>query len=171
MAVRTCPRCELRFEREAEIREHLVVDHRLDPDDVRPHFVRAPEPDRRVVVVIGNETLLSTRLAERLARLVADGPADVHVLVPVARHEEVELGYWRGRALAERLDGEDVRLSVDAAAEDPVVMVERSLHGAHVDRVLVSTLPTPLSQWVEADVAGRLRRTLGMPVEVVTAEG
>jgi hypothetical protein len=172
MALHTCPRCELRFELEAEVRDHLIADHHLDPDAVRPHFTKAPPADRRLVVVVGNHTLLSERVRKRLATLTADGPTDVHVVVPVDDRDEISLGEWRGRALAERIGGPEVRVSVDVDAEDPVALVERSVHGAHVDRVVVSTLPDPLSGWVEADVAGRLRHTLGsVPVEVVIAEG
>ena len=43
--VHTCPRCELRFEREIELTDHLVVDHGFDPDALRPHPV--PPPDDR----------------------------------------------------------------------------------------------------------------------------
>jgi len=40
MTVHTCPRCELRFERETEVVDHLANDHGLDPD----HFHTRPDP-------------------------------------------------------------------------------------------------------------------------------
>ena len=175
MAVHTCPRCELRFELDAEVRDHLVTDHRLDPDALRPHLVpgTGEGANRRVVVVVGNHTLLSERLRERLTAVAAEGPTDVHVVVPVQHDEELDIAFWRGRALAERIVGPDVDLTVDAGVDDPVSLVERSVHGGHVDRVVVSTLPTAMSRWLQADVAERLRHTLGadVPVEVVAAEG
>ena len=32
-SVHTCPRCELRFEREVELREHLRVDHGVELEE------------------------------------------------------------------------------------------------------------------------------------------
>lgn len=40
MTVHTCPRCELRFERETEVVDHLANDHGLDPE----HFHTRPDP-------------------------------------------------------------------------------------------------------------------------------
>ena len=172
MAIHTCPRCELRFERENEVADHLVVDHRLDPDAVRAHPVPTAAPDeRRRVVVVGNHTLLADSLRDRLTAVATESPTQVHVVVPVHRDDELAIGYWRGRALAERMQAAGATVTVDAGVADPVALVERSVHGADVDLVLLSTLPAGLSKWLEADVAGRLRHVLDVPVEVVTAEG
>ena len=38
MAVHQCPRCELRFRGEAEVRWHLVDDHGLEPEALEHHF-------------------------------------------------------------------------------------------------------------------------------------
>lgn len=175
MAVHTCPRCELRFELDAEVREHLVLDHRLNPDAVRPHPVptsTAGTWERRRVVVIGNHTLLADALRAMLVALAAEGPTHVHVVVPVQHEDDFDIGFWRGRALAERIVGPEVELTVDVGVADPVALVERVVHGTHVDRVVLSTLPAGISRWLAADVAGRLRHALGnVPVDVVTAEG
>ncbi|MBA2281526.1 MAG: hypothetical protein H0W25_09880 [Acidimicrobiia bacterium] len=42
MAVHTCPRCELRFERENEVADHLVSDHGADPDALRSRLRHDP---------------------------------------------------------------------------------------------------------------------------------
>jgi hypothetical protein len=176
MSIHTCPRCELRFERESEVLEHLVTDHGLDPDAVRPHPVPTPADaaGRRRMVVVGNHSLLSDAVRSRLGHLLAGAAADpveLKVIVPVQRDDELEVGFWRGRTLAERVVAPGVDVEVDAGTADPVVLVEKAIRGAHVDRVVVSTLPTGISRWLEADVPGRLRHLLGIPVEVVTAEG
>lgn len=174
MAIHTCPRCELRFELETEVREHLVLDHRLSPDALRARPVPSAAGgggERRRVVVVGNHTLLSDALRDRLSAVASEGPTEVHVVVPVQHDDDLDIGFWRGRALAERVVAPDVDLSVDVGVADPVALVEKAMHGARVDHVLLSTLPPGLSRWMESDVAGRLRHVLGVPVEVVTAEG
>ena len=34
MAVHQCPKCELRFPREAELKDHLVAEHGVNPEDL-----------------------------------------------------------------------------------------------------------------------------------------
>jgi len=172
MAIHTCPRCELRFERENELADHLVADHEFDPEAVRPRPVPVREATgRQCVIVVGNQTLLSDRLRQRLEEVAKSGAADIHVVVPVGHDEDLDLALWRGRALAERIVAPGIELTVDAGVGDPVDLVGKSLHHAHVDRVLVSTLPTGISRWLVADLPGRLRHATHAPVEVVTAEG
>ncbi len=169
--VQTSPRCELRFELSAEVTDHLVNDHRFDPDALRPHPVPAPKEGRRLVVVVGNHTLLSDALRDRLQAVTAGGDVDIHVVVPIRADDELDVGFWRGRALAERIIEPGVELTVDVGIEDPVALVQKAVHGAHIDQVIVSTLPEGVSRWLHADVAGRLQHALQVPVEVVSAEG
>jgi len=171
VSIHTCPKCELRFERENELADHLVADHSLHPDAVRAHPVPIREPGaRQRVVVVGNHSLLSDRLRERLAEIIVGGGV-VHVVVPVAKEDEVDVALWRGRAFAERVVAPSVELSVEAGVGDPADLVAKSLHHQHADRVLVSTLPEGISRWLRADLPGRLRHLTHAPVEVVTAEG
>jgi hypothetical protein len=169
--IHTCPRCELRFEREAEVADHLVTDHRFNVDDLRPHPVPTRRSGRRMVVVVGNHTLLADALRDRLLAITAGGDVDVHVVVPIRAEDDLDVGFWRGRALAERLVEPGVEVTVDVGVDDPVLLVQKAVHGAHIDQIVVSTLPEGVSRWLHADVAGHLRHALNVPVEVVTAEG
>jgi uncharacterized C2H2 Zn-finger protein len=171
MAIHTCPRCELRFERESEVADHLITDHRFDPDALRPHLRPIRREGRKLIAVVGNHTLLADPIRDHLHELVASGAVDLHIVVPVRHDDELEIGFWRGRALAERIVSvaKDVVVTVDAGVEDPVHLVERSLQGAHADRIVLSTFPQAFSKWIEADIAGRLRHEIGVPVDVVIA--
>jgi hypothetical protein len=169
--IHTCPRCELRFEREAEVADHLVNDHRFRPDDIRPHPVPTRKAGRRLVVVVGNHTLLSDALRDRLHAITGSGDVDLHVVVPIRAEDDLDVGFWRGRALAERLVKPGVEVTVDVGVDEPVALVRKAVHGAHIDQVVVSTLPEGVSRWLRADVAGHLRRALNVPVELVAAEG
>ena len=166
----TCPRCELRFELAAEVSDHLVTDHRFDPEALQPHLVRPPR-GRRLVVVVGNHTLLADALRDRLRAVVAGGDVDIHVVVPVRSDDELDIGFWRGRALAERIVEPGIELTVDVGIDEPVKLVQKAVHGAHIDQIIVSTLPEGVSRWLHADVAGHLHHALNVPVEVVLAEG
>lgn len=35
MAVRQCPKCELRFSDEHQVKQHLIADHGVDPEELR----------------------------------------------------------------------------------------------------------------------------------------
>lgn len=45
-----CPRCELRFRDEPEVRDHLVRDHGVDPEQLEHHYKLPPgmHPHRQV---------------------------------------------------------------------------------------------------------------------------
>ena len=43
--VHTCPRCELRFETEAELSDHLAVDHDVDLPPDHLHYERHDKPN------------------------------------------------------------------------------------------------------------------------------
>jgi len=169
--VHTCPRCELRFELAAEVTDHLVADHRFDPDAIRPHPVPTPKAGHRLVVVVGNHTLHSDALRDRLRAVIAGGDVDLHVVVPVRADDELDIGFWRGRALAERILEPGVELTVDVGVDEPLPLVQKAVHGAHIDQVILSTLPEGVSRWLHADVAEHLHHALNVPVEVVEAEG
>ncbi|MDP9405412.1 MAG: hypothetical protein M3O86_02255 [Actinomycetota bacterium] len=42
--VRQCPRCELRFRDEAELRAHLVDDHGVDPESLEHRYRGEEDP-------------------------------------------------------------------------------------------------------------------------------
>lgn len=56
MAVHQCPKCDLRYRGENEVKQHLVDDHGVDPEQLEHHFSgdrhgthahrRAPAVDR-----------------------------------------------------------------------------------------------------------------------------
>lgn len=40
---RQCPRCELRFLTDVEVRDHLIVDHKMEPEQLAQPY---PRPSR-----------------------------------------------------------------------------------------------------------------------------
>ena len=37
MAVHQCPKCELRYRNENEVKQHLIDDHGVEPEDLESH--------------------------------------------------------------------------------------------------------------------------------------
>lgn len=103
MAVHQCPRCELRFRSEGEYRDHLRMEHGVDPRNLEsirygsareqaplyPDFVeQRPETTHRVLIV-GNASLRAQRLQEALTRTHDDRPTTFKLVVPAVERSPV----------------------------------------------------------------------------------
>jgi hypothetical protein len=93
-----CTRCELRFATEAELREHLVIDHAAEPESFernrypatastfRPLYQEGTAavagPVGRRYLVIANQTLGGAALQTKIRELLSGGPASLYVVVP-----------------------------------------------------------------------------------------
>ena len=131
----------------------------------------------RSYLVVGNQTLDSPELTKAIGELVAAGPTDIHVVVPVT---PVQKGFtWDegdARAVArERLEAMIDRLKVIGAgasgeigSRDPIEAVHDALRTHPVDEIILSTLPLGISRWLGQDVPTRLRGSVLVPVTVVT---
>ena len=131
----------------------------------------------RSYLVVGNQTLDSPELTTTIGELIAAGPTDIHVVVPVT---PVQKGFtWdegEARAVArERLDAAITRfkemgagVSGEIGSRDPIEAVHDALRNHPVDEIILSTLPPGISRWLGQDVPTRLRGSVLVPVTVVT---
>ena len=132
----------------------------------------------RSYLVVGNQTLDSPELTTAIGELIAAGPTDIHVVVPVT---PVQKGFtWDegdARAVArERLEAMVGRLkaigagaSGEIGSRDPIEAVHDALRNHPVDEIILSTLPPGISRWLGQDVPTRLRGSVLVPVTVVTS--
>ena len=104
--VHHCPRCELRFPSEAELTEHLDLDHGVPrqgweryryPAGRRQAPLYAEDVEERAehgwrFLVVGNQTLGSQALIDHIRGLAASGPCTVTVLVPATSTAEYPHG-------------------------------------------------------------------------------
>ena len=132
----------------------------------------------RSYLVVGNQTLASPELEAAIHEVVAAGPTDFHVVVPV---EPAQKGFtWdEGEARAAARDRLDAfirkleSMGADASGEigsrDPIEAVHDALRSHPADEIILSTLPPGISRWLGQDVPTRLRGSVLVPVTVVTA--
>lgn len=132
--------------------------------------------DERRILVIANETLAATQLAEEIKRVSAGYRGQVHVVCPAhtspVRHWASDLD--GGRAQAERrLDATLNRLhevGIEAEGEvgdeDPLHAIEDALRTFGADEIIISTHPDGL----EHDVVARVRERLALPITHVVID-
>ena len=119
------------------------------------------------VLVVANQTADSEKL---LAALKARGNAKFTLLLPAlpgaARDES-------RRRLDEALSVmREAGLEVEGAIGDsnPLTAIRETWDPAKYDEVVVSTLPTGVSKWLQIDLPHQVERATGMPCEHVVAE-
>ena len=144
-------------------------------------------------LVVANETLGGEALAAHLRRVIeADPAARFVVLAPVSTAAPVDLGGAMGvmsgvavidPGIQEHLrDVARKRLNTllawfgDAGVEaegstvgDPMAAMEAAVAAQTFDEIIVSTLPSRVSQWLRLDLVRRASRKLGVPITTVTA--
>ena len=129
-------------------------------------------------LIVANQTLSSPTLMAAVQERSVEGDAHFHVVVPATpiTHALTWDEKEAEAAAAERLTavlGRLQAMGADAAGEvgcaDPVAATQDALRGQEVDEIILSTLPSGVSRWLGQDVPARLRRSVSVPVTVVTA--
>jgi hypothetical protein len=123
---------------------------------------------RKHLLVVANQTVDSPDLRRALEERAQEGPIHVTLLAPVLWSEREEA---RAR-LDEACRGlSDVGIESDGVLgdADPMVAVQEIWNPARFDEIVVSTLPTGASKWLQADPPHRVERMTGVPVKHVVA--
>jgi hypothetical protein len=132
------------------------------------------------VLVVAPTTTATPALLDAVRARAARGPARFHLLIPnPADHAELtDTERERHHAEGERLLQLALPLIEEAAGtmvegsvsirHDPMDAIEETLRDGDFDEVIVSTLPHGISQWLHADLPGRIAH-LGLPVTAVAA--
>ena len=132
----------------------------------------------RRYLVVGNQTLGSDQLREKIRGALDAGPSSFHVVVPASHPPgswtEGQVTKMAGERLDEALaafrelgaevsgevgDASPVRAIGDVLITDPEPF----------DEIILSTLPPGPSRWLHQDVLHRVRRTFAVPVTHVVA--
>ena len=133
----------------------------------------------RRYLIVGNQTLASDRLAEKVQDVVAAGPTEIHIVVPATpTHEHLTWTEGAAHEVAGRHLEAAIAVFGELGAEvsgsigdaNPLQAIRAALHGQPFDEIILSTLSLGLSRWVKHDLPHRVRREFGLPVSHIVGE-
>ena len=130
--------------------------------------------DATRVLVLANRTVDSAQLREALVERSGRGPIDVTILVPAAwevqdPHGGTESARRRVHAALESLRDTGLTVHCRLGDADPVTALREAWDPERFDEVIVSTLPSRVSRWLQIDLPRRAERITGAPVTHVEA--
>jgi hypothetical protein len=130
--------------------------------------------DAARVLVLANRTADSPQLRDALLERRDRGPIAVTLLVPAAwdardPHGGMETGRRRVRAALERLRDTGLEVHCRVGDADPITALREAWDPDRFDEVIVSTLPSRVSRWLQIDLPRRAGRITGVPVTHVEA--
>jgi hypothetical protein len=120
------------------------------------------------VLVIANRTLDSEELVHALRARSERGPASFTLLVPAGGGREAARKNLA--AACERMQDVGLHVNGEIGDPDPVVAVREIWDPGRFDEIVVSTLPTGTSKWLQLDLPHRVERITGVPVTHLVAE-
>lgn len=131
----------------------------------------------RSFLVVANQTLGGSELAETIDERLRSGPARFHVVVPLSpvqhrltwdEEESRIAAHERLDAILARLRARGAEAGGEIGDRDPVEAANDALRAFPADEIILSTLPPGLSRWLGQDVPSRLRAAVRVPVVVIT---
>ena len=121
------------------------------------------------VLVVANVTAASDDLLAALTARAEQGPAEFTLLLPATGGHARDARRELNRAL-ERLRAAGLEVTGSVGDADPVVAVHEAWDPRRYDEVVVSTLPTGSSRWLQIDLPHRIERLTDVPVRHVVSK-
>ncbi len=130
--------------------------------------------DAARVLVLANRTVDSPQLRDALLERAERGAIAVTLLVPAAwevqdPHGGVETGRRRVRTALQNLRDTGLEVQCRLGDPDPITALREAWDPERFDEVIVSTLPSRMSRWLQIDLPRRAGRITGVPVTHVEA--
>jgi hypothetical protein len=126
---------------------------------------------KRQMPVLANVTATSRELVDALAARTAAGPLSVTLIVPVSPSAATRAAAQQ--TLSQALDAlHEAGLEADGQLGDgdPIVAITEAWDPKRYDEIVVCTLPTSMSKWLQADLPRRIARQTDALVTHVVAQ-
>ena len=122
-----------------------------------------------VTLVVANQTVAGRELVERLKELAGERSRRFIVVVPQNSGDGRAVAAARGRLkdLLSSLDAEGIVAAGMIGDPDPFTAIMNAVNYFFISEIVVSTLPSYRSQWLEGGLVDRVKRQTGKPVEHV----
>lgn len=119
-----------------------------------------------VTLVLANQTAAGRELVERLEQLAAEGPRRFIVVVPQDSGDGTAVRAARERLgqLLTSLEDDGIVAAGMIGDPDPYTAARNALDYFHISELVVSTLPSNRSEWIEKGLVEKLERDSGKPV-------
>jgi hypothetical protein len=119
-----------------------------------------------VTLVLANQTAAGGELVERLEKLAEDAPHRFIVVVPQDSGDGTAVSAARERLgqLLSSLSDDGIVAAGMIGDPDPYTAARNALDYFHISEIVVSTLPSNRSQWVEKGLIDKLERESGKRV-------
>ena len=125
-----------------------------------------------VTLVLANQTAAGGELVQHLEKLANEGPRRFIVVVPQGSGDGRAVRAARERLgqLLESLRSDKIVAAGMIGDPDPYTAAMNALQYFHISEVVVSTLPSNRSAWVEKGLIEKIERESGKPVQHVEAK-
>jgi hypothetical protein len=122
--------------------------------------------------VVANVTAGSDELLAALQDRAQRGPVTFTLLVPSVDPTRTAYAAAESRldAALERMREAELTVDGRVADPDPVVAVGEEFDPRRYDEIIVSTLPSGASKWLQIDLPHRIERVTGAPVRHVVSQ-
>ena len=124
------------------------------------------------ILVVANVTADSDELVEALRERAERDRCHFTLLVPApaAGREGREAAKSRIKAALKRMRAANIEVDGQAGDHDALSAVREAWDPARFDEVIVSTLPTGSSKWLQVDLPHRIEKLTDAPVRHVVAQ-
>jgi hypothetical protein len=121
------------------------------------------------VLVVANVTAASDELLAALKERAQGGPIEVTMLLPATGGDSAAARRSLDEACA-RMKDAGLEVTGVVGDRDPVVAVHEAWDPRRFDEVIVSTLPTGASRWLQIDLPHRIEKITDVPVRHVVSK-
>jgi hypothetical protein len=138
---------------------------------VRHVIAEDASAEEKNVLVLANETVLSSALLGRIRERAGAGPASFLIVAPQSDSSSTREADRRLRRALSVLRKEGIDVHGQVVHPDPFTAALHATHDERVDEIVVSTYSQEqTSSWLRRDLVRRLRDETGLPVDHVVSE-